>query len=168
MTVAGVPTARGPGTGSSACASGSRCTAGASMPATDRGRLANRGPSPRRGAVIRIVLADDQELVRTGFRLILATEEGMEVVGEAHDGAHAIDVVRRTQPDVVLMDVRMPVLDGIEATRRLAGGTKVLVLTTFDLDDVVFGAIRAGASGFVLKSAPGRRADQGHPRGRRR
>ncbi len=104
--------------------------------------------------MIRIVLADDQELVRTGFRLILAAEEGMEVVGEAHDGAHAIDVVRRTHPDIVLMDVRMPVLDGIEATRRLAGDTKVLVLTTFDLDDVVFGAIRAGASGFVLKSAP--------------
>ena len=104
--------------------------------------------------MIRVVLADDQELVRTGFRLILAAEEGMEVVGEARDGAHAIDVVRRTRPDVVLMDVRMPVLDGIEATRRLAGDTKVIVLTTFDLDDVVFGAIRAGASGFVLKSAP--------------
>ena len=104
--------------------------------------------------MIRVVLADDQELVRTGFRLILAAEEGMEVVGEARDGAHAIDVVRRTRPDVVLMDVRMPVLDGIEATRRLAGDTKVIVLTTFDLDEVVFGAIRAGASGFVLKSAP--------------
>jgi prevent-host-death family protein len=104
--------------------------------------------------VIRVVLADDQELVRTGFRLILAAEEGMEVVGEARDGAHAIEVVRRSRPDVVLMDVRMPVLDGIEATRRLASDTRVLVLTTFDLDDVVFGAIRAGASGFLLKSAP--------------
>ena len=104
--------------------------------------------------MIRIVLADDQELVRTGFRLILAPEPDLEVVGEAGDGAKAIELIRRTRPDVVLMDVRMPVLDGIEATRRVVHDTRVLVLTTFDLDEVVFEAIRAGASGFILKSAP--------------
>jgi DNA-binding NarL/FixJ family response regulator len=104
--------------------------------------------------VIRIVLADDQELVRTGFRLILEPEPDLEVVGEAGDGAKAIELIRRVCPDVVLMDVRMPVLDGIEATRRVVHDTRVLILTTFDLDEVVFEAIRAGASGFILKSAP--------------
>ena len=104
--------------------------------------------------MIRVVLADDQELVRTGFRLILEPEPDLEVVGEADDGAEAVELVRRTRPDVVLMDVRMPVLDGIEATRRVVHDTRVLILTTFDLDEVVFEAIRAGASGFLLKNAP--------------
>jgi DNA-binding NarL/FixJ family response regulator len=104
--------------------------------------------------VIRIALADDQALVRTGFRLILQAEEGIEVVGEAEDGRAAIELVRTAAPDVILMDVRMPVLDGIEATRRVAADTRVLVVTTFDLDEVVFDAIRAGASGFLLKTSP--------------
>lgn len=107
--------------------------------------------------MISVVLADDQELVRTGFRLILEAEPDIEVVGEAADGERAISLVRELSPDVVLMDVRMPVLDGIEATRRVAGQTRVLVLTTFDLDEIVFEAIRAGASGFLLKTSP---ADQ--------
>jgi len=104
--------------------------------------------------VIRVALADDQELVRTGFRLILSAEPDIEVVAEAENGQEAVDVVRTRRPDVVLMDVRMPVLDGIEATRRVAGQTRVLVLTTFEVDSVVFGALRAGASGFLLKTAP--------------
>lgn len=104
--------------------------------------------------MIRIALADDQALVRTGFRLILQAEEGMEVVGEAENGREAVELVRDLAPDVILMDVRMPVLDGIEATRQVAGETRVLVLTTFDLDEVVFEAIRAGASGFLLKTSP--------------
>ena len=104
--------------------------------------------------MIRVALADDQALVRTGFRLILQAEEEMEVVGEAEDGRAAIELVRTVSPDVILMDVRMPVLDGIEATRRVAAETRVLVLTTFDLDEVVFEAIRAGASGFLLKTSP--------------
>ncbi len=104
--------------------------------------------------MIRVALADDQALVRTGFRLILQAEDDIEVVGEAEDGRAAIELVRSTTPDVILMDVRMPVLDGIEATRRVASDTRVLVLTTFDLDEVVFEAIRAGASGFLLKTSP--------------
>jgi DNA-binding NarL/FixJ family response regulator len=104
--------------------------------------------------VIRIALADDQELVRTGFRLILSAEPGFEVVAEAANGQEAVEAVRTRRPDVVLMDVRMPVLDGIEATRRVAGETRVLVLTTFEVDTVVFEALRAGASGFLLKTAP--------------
>jgi DNA-binding NarL/FixJ family response regulator len=100
-----------------------------------------------------VLLADDQELVRTGFRLILELA-GLTVVGEAADGAAAVELARRHRPDVVLMDVRMPGMDGIEATRRiqLAGlPTRVLVLTTFDLDEHVYDALRAGASGFLLK-----------------
>ncbi|MCP9488177.1 MAG: response regulator transcription factor [Gaiellaceae bacterium MAG52_C11] len=104
--------------------------------------------------MIRVALADDQELVRTGFRLILSAEPDLEVVGEAANGREAVELVRTRRPDVVLMDVRMPVLDGIEATRRVVGQTRVVVLTTFDLDSVVFEAIRAGASGFLLKTAP--------------
>ena len=104
--------------------------------------------------MIRVALADDQELVRTGFRLILSAEPDLEVVAEAANGQEAVEVVRTRRPDVVLMDVRMPVLDGIEATRRIAGETRVLVLTTFGVDSVVFDALRAGASGFLLKTAP--------------
>jgi DNA-binding NarL/FixJ family response regulator len=107
--------------------------------------------------MIRVVLVDDQELVRAGFRLILDFEPDIEVVGEAADGAAAVRIVTRERPDVVLMDVRMPVLDGIEATRRIAGAgspARVLVLTTFDLDAYVYDAMRAGASGFLLKDVP--------------
>src|SRR5262245_15358699 len=101
------------------------------------------------------MLADDQELVRTGFRLILELA-GIEVVGEAGDGAAAVELARRLSPDVALMDVRMPGMDGIEATRRIGQAglpTRVLVLTTFDLDEFVYDALRAGASGFMLKDA---------------
>jgi DNA-binding NarL/FixJ family response regulator len=105
----------------------------------------------------RVVLADDQPLVRGGFRLILEAEEDLEVVGEATDGEEAVAVARQLQPDVVLMDVQMPKLDGVEATRRIAQdrtiGSRVLILTTFERDDYVFEALRAGASGFMLKNA---------------
>jgi DNA-binding NarL/FixJ family response regulator len=103
-----------------------------------------------------VVLADDQELVRAGFRLILTLAD-IEVVGEASDGAQAVSITRSTSPDVVLMDVRMPVMNGIEATERIiqAGSqSRVLILTTFDLDELVYDAVRAGASGFLLKDAP--------------
>jgi DNA-binding NarL/FixJ family response regulator len=111
------------------------------------------------GRPLRIVVVDDQHLVRTGFRMILESEDDLEVVGEAPDGASAVQMCRRLDPDVVLMDVRMPVMDGIEATGRLAGPdvahpTRVLILTTFDLDDYVYAALRNGASGFVLKDTP--------------
>jgi DNA-binding NarL/FixJ family response regulator len=104
----------------------------------------------------RVVVADDQELVRTGFRVIVDAEPDMEVVGEAADGRETIDAVRRHKPDVVLMDIRMPNLDGIEATRVIANeprAPRVLILTTFDLDEYVYEALRAGASGFLLKDA---------------
>jgi DNA-binding NarL/FixJ family response regulator len=105
--------------------------------------------------VIRVLLADDQALVRSGFRLILERDEELEVVGEAEDGRRAVELARETRPDVVLMDIRMPELDGIEATRMLlrdpAFSGRVLVLTTFDLDDYLVEAFRAGASGFLLK-----------------
>jgi DNA-binding NarL/FixJ family response regulator len=108
---------------------------------------------------IRVLLADDQALIRTGFRLILTSEPGLEVVGEAADGRQAIDLSRRVRPDVVLMDIRMPNVDGVEATRALAGAgvqdpVKVLILTTFDLDEYVVDALQAGASGFLLKDTP--------------
>jgi DNA-binding NarL/FixJ family response regulator len=107
---------------------------------------------------IRLLLADDQELVRTGFRLILSAEPDMVVAGEAADGAQAVDEAVRLRPDVILMDVRMPKTDGIEATRRLGEigpePPKVIMLTTFDLDQYVYEALRAGASGFLLKDAP--------------
>jgi DNA-binding NarL/FixJ family response regulator len=101
--------------------------------------------------VIRVLLADDQSLVRTGFRMILDAEPDIEVVGEAGDGADAVRQVRRLHPDVVVMDIRMPVQDGIAATAELASRTRVLVLTTFHLDEYVLAALRAGASGFLLK-----------------
>jgi DNA-binding NarL/FixJ family response regulator len=104
-----------------------------------------------------VLLVDDQALVRAGFRMILDAENDVEVIGEASDGVEAVDFVRLHATDVVLMDVRMPNLDGIEATRRilaLGGDTKVLMLTTFDLDEYVYEALRAGASGFLLKDVP--------------
>jgi DNA-binding NarL/FixJ family response regulator len=107
--------------------------------------------------VIRVVLADDQPLVRTGLRMILSDQEDIDVVGEAADGARAIQVCAEMNPDVVLMDVRMPGVDGIDATRAVTAVSdppRVLVLTTFDLDDIVYDALRAGASGFLLKDAP--------------
>jgi DNA-binding NarL/FixJ family response regulator len=105
----------------------------------------------------RIVLADDQALLRKGFRMILEAEDDMEIVGEAANGEDAVRLAELYAPDIVLMDVRMPVLDGIEATRAIteAGeSTRVLILTTFDLDEYAFGALRAGASGFLLKDVP--------------
>jgi DNA-binding NarL/FixJ family response regulator len=107
--------------------------------------------------VIRVLLADDQQLVRSGFRMILHAQPEIEVVGEAGDGDEAVSLARELKPDVVLMDVRMPKLDGIAATRRLLEEPeppRVLVLTTFDLDEYVFAALRAGATGFLLKDAP--------------
>lgn len=109
--------------------------------------------------MIRVLLVDDQALVRGGFRSILDGQDDIEVVGEAADGREAIDRTRTLLPDVVLMDIRMPRLDGIEATRRLLDGrcpARVLILTTFDEDEYVYQALRAGASGFLLKSAPPR------------
>jgi DNA-binding NarL/FixJ family response regulator len=107
---------------------------------------------------VRVLLVDDQALIRAGFRMILDAEEDIEVVGESADGTQAVDSVRRLEPDVVLMDIRMPEMDGIEATRLIAGGDgegpKVLMLTTFDLDEYVYDALRAGASGFLLKDVP--------------
>jgi DNA-binding NarL/FixJ family response regulator len=105
---------------------------------------------------IRVIVVDDQALVRTGFAAILSTEPDIDVVGEAADGADALQLCERATPDVVLMDIRMPVMDGVEATRRITAGQnppKVLILTTFDLDDLVHAALQAGASGFLLKDA---------------
>ena len=103
--------------------------------------------------MIRLVLADDQTLVRAGFKSILDGEDGIEVVGEAADGAEAVRLARQLRPDIVLMDIRMPGLDGLAATREIAASTdvRVIILTTFDLDDYVYGALRAGASGFLVK-----------------
>ena len=114
---------------------------------------------PGGSSTIRVLLVDDQQLVRTGFRMILADEPGIEVVGEAPDGRAALDAATRLRPDVIVMDIRMPVLDGVEATRRLTampaaadgGRPHVLVLTTFDADEYVVEALRAGGSGFLLK-----------------
>ena len=108
--------------------------------------------------MISVVLVDDQAMIRSGLRALLAAEEDIQVVGEAGDGAAALELARRLRPEVVVMDIRMPVMDGVEATRRLAadqelGGTRVLVLTTYDDDELVFRALRAGAGGFLLKDA---------------
>jgi DNA-binding NarL/FixJ family response regulator len=108
---------------------------------------------------VRVLIADDQRLLRASFAVLIGTTPGLEVVGEAGDGLQAVEQATALRPDVVLMDIRMPELDGIEATRRICGepataGVKVLILTTFDLDAYVFSALRAGASGFLLKDTP--------------
>jgi len=105
---------------------------------------------------ITVVVADDQALVRAGFLRLLESEPSIEVVGEAADGAAAVEIVTRLRPDVALLDIRMPTMDGIEATRRIIASTstRVVILTTFDLDEYVYDALRAGASGFLLKDAP--------------
>jgi len=106
---------------------------------------------------IRVLVADDQSMVRAGFRLLLSGEDGIEVVAEAENGLEAVDKAVRFQPSVVLMDIRMPELDGLEATRRILAadpGARILILTTFDLDEYIYEALQAGASGFVLKDDP--------------
>lgn len=107
---------------------------------------------------LRVLIADDQALLRAGFRLILSSESDLEVVGEAADGEQAVDAARRLRPDLTLMDIRMPKLDGLEATRRITSGVppppRVIILTTYDLDEYVYEALEAGASGFLLKDAP--------------
>jgi DNA-binding NarL/FixJ family response regulator len=110
-------------------------------------------------SIVRVLIADDQALVRAGFKMILDAEDDLDVVGEAADGIEAVELTRRMAPDVVLMDIRMPQLDGIEATRRVIAldgdpPAKVLMLTTFDLNEYVYEALRAGASGFLLKDVP--------------
>ncbi|HEY1451598.1 MAG TPA: response regulator transcription factor [Solirubrobacteraceae bacterium] len=105
----------------------------------------------------RVLLADDQELMRMGFRMVMDTQPDLEIVGEASNGLEAIAATRSLEPDVVLMDVRMPELDGVEATRRIVASqcsARIIILTTFDLDEYVYAALRAGASGFLLKDAP--------------
>ncbi|HSR46342.1 MAG TPA: response regulator transcription factor [Acidimicrobiia bacterium] len=107
--------------------------------------------------MIRILIADDQAMVRSGLRMILESEIDLQVVDEAENGVQAVRLVKRERPDVVLMDVRMPEMDGLEATRQIAAeapDSRVIVLTTFDIDEYVYGALRAGASGFLLKDAP--------------
>ena len=109
--------------------------------------------------MIRVLVADDQALVRGSFRLLVDTDPGLQVIGEAATGAEAVEVATRDKPDVLLMDIRMPVMDGIAATRQITAseqtaGVRVLILTTFDLDDYVYAALRAGASGFLLKDTP--------------
>jgi DNA-binding NarL/FixJ family response regulator len=117
----------------------------------DAPRAAGTGPTP-----IRVVLADDQALVRAGFRALIESEDDLAVVGEASDGEEAVRLTRQLRPDIVLMDIRMPHLDGIEATRRIAadadlGAVRVVILTTFETDEYVFDGLRAGASGFLVK-----------------
>jgi DNA-binding NarL/FixJ family response regulator len=109
--------------------------------------------------MVRILLADDEQLVRAGFRLILESEPDLEVVGEAGNGLEAVELTRQLDPDVVLMDIQMPGMDGLEATRQIAAlgrkdTSRVLILTTFEVDEYVYGALRAGASGFLLKRTP--------------
>jgi len=104
--------------------------------------------------LIRVAIADDQAMVRAGFRLIVQSQKDMQVAGEASDGNEAVELVRRERPHVVLMDIRMPRMDGLEATRQIAGVARVVILTTFELDEYVFDALAAGASAFLLKAAP--------------
>src|SRR4051812_32837880 len=107
--------------------------------------------------MIRVVIADDQALVRGGFRVLVDSADDLVVVGDAANGAEAVETVQKEQPEVILMDIRMPIMDGLEATRRILSSTpatRVLVLTTFDLDEYVFAALKAGASGFLLKDTP--------------
>ena len=130
--------------------------------ATSRGWVRSAGPSSVRRCdimTIGVVVVDDQALVRAGFRVLVDSEVGFSVLGEASNGVEAVDLVDATRPDVVLMDVRMPEMDGIEATRRILGAghgdvPRILILTTFDLDEYVYAALRAGASGFMLKDTP--------------
>ena len=161
-TTASAPRPRtAPATVSSGSGNGSRSSAARSRPARPTGggfEVSARLPySVEVIVAIRVVIADDQPLVRAGLRMILDTEADVVVAGEAANGAEAVDLCERERPDVVLMDVRMPVMDGIEATRLITAvdePPRVLVLTTFDLDEVVYDALRAGASGFLLKDAP--------------
>ena len=128
-----------------------------SSPDLDRKVGGRLGPGEDRPVTIRVLLADDQALLRKGFRMILEEEVGIEVVGEASDGDEAVTLTHELRPDVVLMDVRMPGMDGIEATTRIVksgSATRVLILTTFDLDEYAFAGLRAGASGFLLKDVP--------------
>jgi len=104
--------------------------------------------------LIRVAIVDDQAMVRAGFRMIVQSQPDLQVAGEAADGQGAIDIVRNERPDVVLMDIRMPRIDGIQATREIASSTRVVILTTFELDEYVFDALAAGASAFLLKAAP--------------
>ena len=122
-------------------------------------RSVRREGDPARHDPVRVLIADDQALVRTGFRMILDEEESLSVIGEATDGLEAVEMARGLKPDVVLMDIRMPGIDGIEATRQILAEpldppVRVLVLTTFDLNEYVYDALRAGASGFLLKDVP--------------
>jgi DNA-binding NarL/FixJ family response regulator len=140
-----------------------RVGAAASGPERSGGKTspfsAARGSESSAECVVRIVVADDHEIVRTGFANLLATQPDFEVAGTAADGAAAVRLCHRVKPDVVLMDVRMPGVDGIEATRRLAepDGPRILILTTFDLDEYVYEALTAGASGFILKDTTAER-----------
>ncbi len=126
--------------------------------ASGREQAGDERPADVAGGIVRLLIVDDQALVRAGFRMILEAEEDIEVVGEAADGREAVDEAHRLQPDVILMDVRMPEVDGIEATRRLLGRdaseAKIVMLTTFDMDEYVYEALQAGASGFLLKDVP--------------
>src|SRR5207247_11425959 len=111
----------------------------------------------RAGMTIRVLVADDQSMVRAGFRLLLASQDDIEVVAEASDGREAVDKAARFKPSVVLMDIRMPEMDGLQATRKILAAddtARILILTTFDLDEYVYEALRSGASGFVLKDDP--------------
>ncbi|MFI8834622.1 response regulator transcription factor [Streptomyces afghaniensis] len=125
---------------------------------TTPGQPVPSGPPGRRGAPIRVLIADDQDMVRTGFRFFLDAQPDITVVAEARDGEEAVALARRERPDVCLLDIRMPKLDGLEATRLLAGPdvadpVRVVVVTTFDLDEYVYGALRGGACGFLLKDS---------------
>ena len=149
----------GPATGSPACASAPRCSAATSRPARAPAAASASPPgcplpAPAGPMTIQVILADDQPLIRAGLRMLIEQTPGIDVAGEAGTGAEAVQLARDTDPDVVVMDIRMPGMDGIEATQLITAGdarARVLVLTTFDDDDYVYGALRAGASGFLVK-----------------